>query len=262
MTGGAAALIGHTGFVGSTLARAGAAYEGLYNSRNIGEIAGKSFGTVVCAGVSAVKWLANKEPEADWASIERLMRPLESVRCERFVLISTVDVYPSPLGVTEEDAPPDEGQPYGLHRRRLERWVAERFPVHHIVRLPALFGDGLKKNAIFDLLSGNMTDKINPEGVFQWYPVARLAEDLARVVASGLPLLNVAVGPLRMGDIAERLFPGVALGAPAHPAPRYDMRTRHAALLGGRGAYHLSAEESLDAIGRYVAAARARGNVP
>ncbi len=259
--GGGSALIGHTGFVGSTLARA-AAYAGLYNSRNIGDIAGKSFGAVVCAGVSAVKWLANKEPEADWAGIERLMRPLESVRCERFVLVSTVDVYASPLGVTEDDAPPETGQPYGLHRLRLERWIAERFPVHHVVRLPALFGDGLRKNALFDLLTGNMTDKINPEGVFQWYPVARLAADLDRVVEAGLPLLNVAVGPLRMGDIADRFFPSAAVGAPARPAPRYDMRTRHAGLLGGAGGYHLSAAESLDAIGRYVAAARARGNVP
>ncbi len=260
---GPLALIGHTGFVGSTLLRSsGWKFDGLFNSRNIEAIAGRHFGTVVCAGVSAVKWLANREPEADWAGIVRLIRALEGLSCERFLLISTVDVYPFALGVSEEDVPADEGEPYGVHRLRLERWVADRFARRHVVRLPALFGDGLKKNALFDLLTGNMTERINPDAVFQWYPTARLAEDLSRVLEAGPDLLNVAVGPLRMGEIVDRFFAGVAVGAPVLPAPRYDMRTLHAPLLGGAGDHHLTAVQSLDAIGTYVAAVRARGGVP
>ena len=89
------ALIGHTGFVGGTLDRAGWPFAARYNSRNIESMRGESFKTVICAGVSAVKWKANREPEADWARIERLINVLETIEVERFVLISTVDVSPT-----------------------------------------------------------------------------------------------------------------------------------------------------------------------
>ena len=96
----ARALIGHTGFVGGNLLRQGR-YGDLYNSTNIGDIAGKSFELVVSAGCKAAKWIANQEPAADRAGIESLMRALERVRAERFVLISTIDVYPQPIEVDE-----------------------------------------------------------------------------------------------------------------------------------------------------------------
>src|SRR5262245_60806077 len=112
----ASALIGHTGFVGGNL-RSQGRYTELYNSKNIADIAGRSFELVVSAGCRAAKWLANKEPEADRAGIEPLKRALERVEAERFVLISTVDVYPQPVGVDESFEPPLEGaQPYGRHR--------------------------------------------------------------------------------------------------------------------------------------------------
>ncbi len=257
------ALIGHTGFVGGTLDRSGWEFGARFNSSNIDEARGRHFTTVVCAGVSAVKWKANKEPEADWAGIQRLIDVLDTVTTDRFILVSTVDIYPDPIGVTEDDSPArGSGQPYGRHRLELEHYVAGRFPVHHVVRLPALFGQGLKKNAIFDLLTGNMVDKISPNGVFQWYPMIRFADDVRRIVAAGLPLLNIAVAPLRMGDIATRLFPGVAIGPADMPAGRYDMRTRHAAVLGGSGPYHIDADGALAALADYVASVRANGGVP
>jgi len=86
------ALIGYSGFVGGTLLKQ-TAFEGLYRSTNIGEIEGKSFDTVVCAGAPAQKWIANREPEADREKIEGLIAHLKSVRCKTFILISTVDVF-------------------------------------------------------------------------------------------------------------------------------------------------------------------------
>ena len=65
------ALIGHTGFVGGTLLRQ-CPFDATFNSRNIQDIRGGHFDRIVCAGVSAVKWLANKEPEADSVSVPSL----------------------------------------------------------------------------------------------------------------------------------------------------------------------------------------------
>lgn len=255
------ALIGYTGFVGGTLERAPEwSFDARYNSRNIADIAGQSFDTVICAGVSAKKWIANADPAGDWAAIETLIGPLRTVQAKRFILISTIDVYPRPEDVFEDDRPdPADGQPYGAHRLQLERFVEETFTAHHIVRLPALFGDGLQKNALYDLLADNMIDKINPAGIFQWYPMCRLGADLAAIVAADRPLLNIAVEPVGTAEIVDRFFSGAGVGQPMPMSARYDMKTRYPGLLGGSGVYHLTHDDVIGELDSYIAGAKARG---
>ncbi|WP_037302013.1 NAD-dependent epimerase/dehydratase family protein [Rubritepida flocculans] len=251
------ALIGHSGFVGGHLDRA-RPFAARFRSTDIAQIRGRRFGTVVCAGVSAVKWRANREPEADWAGISGLIAHLETISCARFVLVSTVDVFAEPRGVTEADTPdPARAEPYGRHRRWLEQWVEARFPDRLILRLPALFGAGLKKNALFDMMHGHLCERINPASEFQWYPLRRLADDLARAEEAGLDLLHIAPAPVATGAIRDRFFPGLALGGADAPAPRYDIRTRHAALLGGQGAYHLDAAAVMAELAAFLEAERA-----
>jgi hypothetical protein len=247
------ALIGYTGFVGGTLHRQ-RQFGATFNSRNIDAIQGGQFGTLVCAGVSAVKWLANKEPEADWRGIQRLMDCLMHVSAQHFVLISTIDVYRDPVGLTERDRPPTEGlHPYGRHRLALEAFISERFSSHTIVRLPALFGPGLKKNALYDLMHLNQTERIVPNAVFQWYPVSRLAGDLGRITDAGIQLINITAEPVAMEEVRSRFFPGVQLGQPVDAPSRYDLRSEHDALLGGRHGYHLDAAQLWQAMGAFVA---------
>src|SRR5260364_344215 len=78
-------------------AASASAFEALYRSTNIGEIENKAFDIVVCAGAQAQKWIANREPEGDLQNIHRLMARLRTVRCRKFILISTADVFKSPL---------------------------------------------------------------------------------------------------------------------------------------------------------------------
>jgi hypothetical protein len=250
------ALIGYTGFVGGTLAR-DRPFAATFNSRNIETIRGRGFETVVCAGVSAVKWLANKEPEKDWEGIDRLIRCLTEVKADRFVLISTIDVYRDPSGQTERDAPSVEGlHPYGLHRLKLEAFVRQQFPVSTIVRLPALFGTGLRKNAIYDMIHLNAPEKVVPNGSFQWYPTRRLADDLDRIIAAGLDLVNITAEPVEMGAIHDRFFADVTIAPPVANPPRYDLRSIHDTVLGGHGGYHLSADRVFQELGTFIAEAR------
>jgi nucleoside-diphosphate-sugar epimerase len=248
------ALIGHTGFVGGTLA-AQRHFSACFNSSDIAEMAGRSFDTVVCAGVSAVKWLANKQPEADLAGIRKLTDVLSSVKARRFVLISTVDVYRDPVLCTERDVPLEEGlHAYGRHRLALERFVAERFAQHSIVRLPALFGPGLKKNALYDLMHGNQVDRIVPNARFQWYPLIRLADDLDIITAAGIGLINIVSEPVTMAELQTRWFPAAVLAQPVVSPPVYDIRSIHADVLGGSGPYQLSAAQVFSAMDRFLAA--------
>ncbi len=253
------ALIGHTGFVGSNLLRQ-RAFGAVFNSASIGGIEGRGFDDVVCAGVSAVKWWANQNPDEDRARIEALMRRLETVRARNFTLISTIDVYARPLGVTERDPPALEGlHAYGRNRAALERFVAGRFETHQIIRLPALFGAGLKKNALYDLMHNNRTALINPASSFQWYPLERLGADLARARGAALAVLNLATEPLGMAEIRDRWFPATPIGAEAAAEAHYDMRSLHALAFGGAGAYMMNKQAVLEAIGRFVASGAEAG---
>src|ERR1035438_6640114 len=101
----ASALIGHTGFVGGTLLRQ-RGFDDLYRSVNIGEIAGKEYDLLICAGAPAAKWKANKEPEEDRRNLLSLMEALGKTRARTAILISTIDVYASPAG-GYEDTPID-----------------------------------------------------------------------------------------------------------------------------------------------------------
>lgn len=249
------ALIGYTGFVGGMLHRQHQ-FGALFHSRNIKEIEGCQFGEVVCAGVSAVKWLANKEPDADWSGIRRLMDCLEHVAARHFVLISTIDVYRDPAGPTERDAPPIEGlHPYGRHRLALEAFVSERFASYTIVRLPALFGTGLRKNALYDLMHLNQVERIVPNAMFQWYPLSRLTSDLRRITDAGIPLINITSAPISMEDIRARFFRDVQIGQPTEAPPFYDVRSVYDTLLGGHHGYHLDAAQVWQAMGAFVAGA-------
>lgn len=251
------ALIGHTGFVGSNLLAAGG-YTDTFSSANFQVMRGRRFNELVCCGISAVKWQANKDPATDLARIEALLDVLDTVEAEHFTLISTIDVYPAPAARLDEDGlPPDAGNhAYGRHRLLAERRITARFPRHLVARLPALFGPGLKKNIIFDLLNGNQPHAINPATAFQWYPISRLTVDLARARELRLDCINLFTEPLATRDILAELFPGIATGPAVEPAPRYDLRTRHGPAFGGIPGYVMGRAAVLDALSAFVTSAR------
>jgi hypothetical protein len=246
------ALIGFSGFVGSTLLKQGP-FESLYRSTNINEIVGKSFDTVVCTAAPAQKWIANREPVADLQNIESLITHLKTVTCETFILISTVDVFKSPIGVNEETLIDDEGlHAYGLHRRLLEKFVESHFPNHLIVRLPGLVGPGLRKNVIFDFQNDNNLQVIDSRGVFQFYPMVNLWYDIQIALRAGLKLVHLTAEPISVADVSEQGF-GKPLSHPQDTPPAiYDFRTRHAGLFGATGHYQYNHRETLLAVRAYA----------
>ena len=251
-----AALIGHTGFVGGNLL-AQRGFDALYHSTNIEEIAGRSFDLIVCAGAPAEKWKANADPERDLANIERLATAVTRASAKWFVLVSTVDVFGSPVGVDEQSpVSTEELHAYGRDRRLLEERVSARFDTT-IVRLPGLYGPGLKKNAIFDFLHDNDVQKIDSRGVFQFYDTTRLWRDVEIAMRNRLHLVHLATEPVSVADVVRAAF-GIEFDNRVAASPaRYDMRTRHAALFGGDGPYIESSERVLDGIAAYVAHERA-----
>lgn len=184
-------LLGATGFVGSALLRQ-TGFDACFNSRNIGELAGRSFSHVVCAAAPGSMLKANTAPERDRALMHGLMERLSTIKASRFTLISSIAVLSDFAGQHVEDTQDfQEELAYGRHRRELEAFVEDRFDDSLIVRLPALFGKGLRKNFIFDLLN----------------PVpSMLTGEKLNVLCKGLPAdLIVWVGKLYQVDAATGL---------------------------------------------------------
>lgn len=147
------ALIGHTGFVGGILAEQHG-FAARFNSSNIGEIADAAFDTVVCAAAPGSMFTANRNPDRDRAAIDALISRLDTVRTQRFVLISSIAVLADFAGGDDEGTWAFQQElAYGRHRRLLEAFCEARFDDSLIVRLPALFAAGLRKNFVFDLMN-------------------------------------------------------------------------------------------------------------
>ena len=174
----------------------------------------------------------------DWEGIERLLASLQPVRARRVVLISTIDVLPPFAGVDESFEPHGhENHAYGANRLRLEDAIKGQFAETHVVRLPSLFGPGLKKNVIYDLLHGNQLDKINPESSFQYYDLGCLWEHISLILREGIPLIHLFPEPLTTAGMIDRLFAGMAIGGDAGAASHYAFKTRYASLFGGSDGY-------------------------
>lgn len=146
-------LVGYTGFVGNNLYRNGGFDVGV-NSGSVRAAYGTRPELCVYAGLRAEKYLANQQPEKDRQIIEQAKENIRRIQPQRLVLISTIDVFKNPMGVDEASAiDVDDLQPYGYNRSLLEIWVRENYPEALIVRLPGLFGEGIKKNFIYDIIN-------------------------------------------------------------------------------------------------------------
>lgn len=245
-------LIGHTGFVGSNLSRL-ADFDECYNSQTIAEIRGRAFDLLVCAAPQARKWWANQHPEEDKALAQQLIDCLKQTQSKRFVLISSIDVFPCITHADESfDCTSQTNHAYGQNRLFLEQSVAEHFPIAHVIRLPGLFGSGLKKNVIFDLLNLNQLEKIQGHSQFQWYGLSRLWADMQVILENDLRLIVMATEPVPTQMIQTRFFPDLTIGADASAPVFYDIHTRHAHLFGGNSGYILSQAQVLDSIEQFV----------
>lgn len=246
------ALIGFSGFVGTTLLKQ-VSFDALYRSTNIQEIDSKVFDLVVCAGAPAQKWIANSDPQEDRGKIEALIRHLKTIKCDTFVLISTVDVFKNPQGVDEDSPIEEDGlHAYGLHRRLLEKFVENYFPKHLIVRLPGLVGPGLRKNIIFDFLNNNNLDAIESRSVFQFYPMVNLWYDIQAALKKDLKLVHLTAEPVSVAEVALQGFGRPFSQEFANTPARYDMQTRYAEQFGTLGRHQYSAREAIQAIRAYA----------
>jgi nucleoside-diphosphate-sugar epimerase len=178
------------------------------------------------------------------------------VRASRVVVISTVDVYPSTMGVDESsDCHSAPNHAYGTNRLYFEDAMRGLFQDVTIIRISGVFGPHLKKNVIYDLIHENCTDRINPESSFQYYNVSNLWRDLQQVMAKRIRLINFVSEPIRTREIIQRLFPDKPFGSQPMPQADYDVRTLCSGAFDGPRHYLFSAQQTMGELEAFVRAA-------
>lgn len=298
-------LVGCTGFVGGNLAAAHT-FAAACHSTDIENCFGTQPDLCVYAGVPAAMFLANADPEADLAVMRAARQNLQRIAPKKLVLISTTAVYADCRAKYEDDLPDVENLPaYGKNRWQLEQWVRQDHPDALIVRLPALYGQGLKKNFLFDLhtitpamLRPAKYDELAAKSAlvrgsyapadngfyklvtecdraalkaffaandfnalaftdarsrYQFYPLGRLWRDISAALAADLRLLHLCTPPVAAGEVYTALtgrtdWANTLTGVPFD----YDLRSRHAAVLGGTGDYLCTKEEEINGIMQFM----------
>lgn len=204
-------LIGGNGFVGSGWARLferlGLEFRVL-TRENFDTFRGTSCDILVNANGNSKKFLSDREPMTDFdQSVRSVADSLHGIRARRYVFLSSGDVYPrqdSP-SVTGEDQEIDlaASSRYGRHKRLAEMLVQAEHPDWVIFRMGGFVGPGLRKNAIFDMLTGAPV-WLHPDSELQFIGTDTAAEIGWSIVQSGISreVINMgASGTVRLGDV-------------------------------------------------------------
>jgi nucleoside-diphosphate-sugar epimerase len=235
-------LIGGNGFVGSAYARLFEARKlpfRIITRDNHAEFRGTSCDVLINANGNSKKFLSTREPMTDFdQSVRSVAQSVEDFRAGAYVLLSTGDVYPeqhSPT-VSREDQQIDLARQsrYGLHKMLAEQLVRGTQARWIVMRMGGFVGPGLKKNAIYDMLTGAPV-WLSPASELQFISTDRAASLVWRLVEKGVSneIVNLgARGLVHLGNLHKSLGSASAFQENA-PAVRYELSLEKLAALVG-----------------------------
>lgn len=191
---------------------------------------GSACDVLINANGNSRKPLAREAPLQEFdASVRTVRASLEDFRFDRYVHLSSCDVYPdcsSPAVTSEEQIlSPAAQSPYGFHKYLAEQCVVHRSRDFLIFRLGGFVGPGLKKNAIFDILGGGRM-WLDPESELQFLGT----DDCARIVLDLLgdgphnEIFNLCGrGVVKLSEAMKWAHQQTIAVQPASPRVRYDV---------------------------------------
>ena len=196
------ALFGYTGLVGSNILTK-YKFDYFYNSKNINDAKYKHFNTIFICCIPAIKWFSNKFPEKDKEDIDYIKNIFKTINAKNIILISTIDIYDNINNKSNENTliNYNNNHTYGKNRYLFELFIKEYFINYNIIRLPALFGQGLKKNIIYDLINNNNINAISTNTTFQWYNLEWLKEDIDICINNNIKECNLFTEPIETTHI-------------------------------------------------------------
>ena len=202
-------IIGHTGFVGSNIiSNCSIKFDEFYNSKNINTIK-DNYNIILFSGLSGNVGYANINYIEDLKNVNFFINKLTTIKCNKFILISTINVYSnlnSKMMESEILELNDSIDYYGKHRLIFEKFIVENYIDYHILRLPSIYGNNLKKGILFDLLNQNYLEGICIEDKLQFYDLLNINEDIQYICNNNIKILNLVSEPIYVKDIINNIF--------------------------------------------------------
>jgi len=211
MNEGLNVLIGHTGFIGSSLT------QGIYDLKINSKVI-LAYGTpaniITIAAPSGVKYLANKDPDKDAMSCMSLLTTVKNfVGTKKIFLISTIDALCS------------TNEPYGKNRallvQSLKEYCNEKNIELFVFYLGMTYGRNARKGMIYDFQHNDA--RYYTTGSYQLYNVNWLEDDMMLCADKGIHEAVLASEPIQVKEIAKVM--NVSLeGAPKAGGARYKVK--------------------------------------
>lgn len=206
------AVIGAQGFIGANLCEhlqaKGMRVTPMTHNTRLETFADAVFDSVYfCAG-NAKTFLSSKEPTHCLnKSVTELYRYLTQLKYIKFILVSSITVYPEKLAEKCEDI--DLGlnnlSLYGAHKLLAERYVKEFAGSWVIARASGFFGPGLKKNLLYDLKTGQTNIYLQEDSWIDYMPISFFCDAL-RTLAERAHNVVINVGsaaPLSVRELID-----------------------------------------------------------
>lgn len=197
----------------------------VFTSKNINALNNYRFDLIYIAAPSGDRIWADANPAQDIDCVNIIIDYLQKQVTARIILISTGDTQVRP------------GTAYGGNRLKLENFVKDNFKQYHLVRIPTLIGNDITKNMLYDIKHNTKwKNKINADSMLQWYPLARLKQDLSNLIDTEY---NFGCEPILGWDIINEFVPNLELET--RQGLIYDLKP-----------YNVSRQEVFDAIREYL----------
>jgi len=206
-------VMGGAGFVGSAYVRL---FEGLgikcsvIDRNNWGSFKDKKCDVFINAAGDSSKINARKNPQKSFQdNVEATARSLEFFSYDTYVLLSSGDVYSdqfSPQLTHEDTAINQKAQSrYGLYKHLAELLVQGEAKRWLILRMGGFVGEGLKKNAVYDMLH-DMPVWLSPQSSLQFINTDRAAGLVWKLISMGVAneIVNLgAKGLVNLGELHQ-----------------------------------------------------------
>ena len=260
MSGSRVIVVGGTGLIGSAvcaaLARRGDDVVSV-DSRNYAQHAGAEADVLVNCNGNSYRFKAAQNPQWDFeASVLSVERTLFDFRVQRYVFISTIDVYNdiSDPSRNHEGAVIDPARlhPYGFHKWLAERLV-ERFAKQPLIlRTGTAIGAGVRKGPLYDLIRREPLH-MSPDSELSLIDVETIAAAIVQFISEPLPqtILNLTgTGFARLRTLCAELALDCAV-APGSESVEWHYNINNDAL---RASFNVDSSYAM--AGRFLAGER------